>query len=72
MPAWLMAVISDPELVAGELDRQTEQALVDLELAAEIGVLMAVAGMDFCLNSGPVYSPETFDRLILPRLKRIT
>jgi len=71
-PAWLMAVEIAPDLVAEELERQCEQALEDLPLAAQIGVDVALAGMDLCLNTGPVYSPEAFDRLLMPRLKRIT
>jgi Uroporphyrinogen decarboxylase (URO-D) len=71
-PAWLMAVLVAPELVADELDRQCEQALEDLILASRIGVDVALAGMDCCLNTGPAYSPESFERLLVPRLKRIT
>ena len=70
-PAWLMALEIAPELAASELDRQVEQGLADLDLAAEIGADVIHSGGDFCLNSGPVYSPETFDRLILPRLKKL-
>ena len=70
-PAWLMALEIAPELAAGELDRQVEQGLADLDLAAEIGADVIHSGGDFCLNSGPVYSPETFDRLILPRLIKL-
>jgi len=70
-PAWLMALEIAPGLVAGELDRQVEQGLADLDLAAEIGADVIHSGGDFCLNSGPVYSPQTFDRLILPRLKKL-
>lgn len=70
-PAWLMALELAPGLVTSELDRQVEQGLADLELAAEIGAEVIHSGGDFCLNSGPVYSPETFDRLILPGLKKL-
>ncbi|MEA1997616.1 MAG: hypothetical protein U9N45_08240, partial [Gemmatimonadota bacterium] len=52
--AWLMALEIEPELVAGELDRQVEQGLADLEEVAVIGVDVIHAGGDFCLNSGPV------------------
>jgi hypothetical protein len=69
--AWLMAIQISPELVAAELERQTLQGLADIELAAHLGVDVAHAGGDFCLNSGPVFSPETFDRLVLPRLQRL-
>ena len=71
-PAWLMAVEIAPELVADELERQCRQALEDLSLAAQIGVDVALGGMDFCLNSGLAYSPEAFENLLMPRLKRIT
>ncbi|MBN2290464.1 MAG: hypothetical protein JXQ83_14110 [Candidatus Glassbacteria bacterium] len=71
-PAWLMAVELAPGLVAEELDRQCEQGLEDLGLAAEIGVDVALAGMDCCLNTGPAFSPRAFEKLLVPRLKRIT
>jgi len=71
-PAWLMALEIAPALVAGELERQTLQGLADIELAASLGVDVAHAGGDFCLNSGPAYSPLAFDRLVLPRLTRLT
>jgi len=71
-PAWLMALEIAPDLVADELDRQCEQALEDLPPAAQIGVDVALAGMDCCLNTGPAYSPAAFDKLLIPRLKRIT
>ena len=71
-PAWLMAVEIAPELVAGEFERQCEQGLEDLTLAARIGVDVALAGMDLCFNSGPAYSPKAFDSLALPQLKRLT
>ena len=71
-PAWLMALQIAPELIGEELDRQVEQGLADIELAAALGVEVAHAGGDFCFNSGPAFSPQTFDRLFLPRLKKLT
>ncbi len=70
--AWLMALELAPGLVADELDRQLEQGLADIELAASLGVDIALAGGDFCTKSGPAFSPATFDTLFLPRLKKLT
>lgn len=70
--AWLMALAVDPELVGFELDRQVDQALADIPLAVETGIDVSFSGGDFCTKTGPVYSPRTFDELVLPRLKRIT
>jgi len=70
-PAWLMALELAPDLVEDEFERQTEQGIADLYLVAESGVDVNHSGGDFCLNTGPVYSPATFDRIVLPRLKRI-
>jgi hypothetical protein len=71
-PAWLMALVLAPDLVAAELDRQMEQGLADIELAASLGIDIALAGGDFCTKSGPAFSPATFDTLFLPRLKKLT
>ncbi|OGG00326.1 MAG: hypothetical protein A3F83_08095 [Candidatus Glassbacteria bacterium RIFCSPLOWO2_12_FULL_58_11] len=70
-PAWLMALELAPELVEEDLDHQTAQGLEDLALAAEIGIDIALAGGDFCTKTGPVFSPSTFERLFLPRLKKL-
>ncbi len=70
--AWLMALELAPELIAAELDRQLEQGLADIELAGSLGVDVALAGGDFCTKSGPAFSPDTFDTLFLPRLKKLT
>jgi hypothetical protein len=71
-PAWLMAIELAPELVVNELERQTRQGIVDIELASSLGVDLALAGGDFCTKNGPAFSPATFERMFLPRLKRIT
>jgi len=69
--AWLMALELAPRLVEAEIERQVEQGLEDLELAAEIGVDVIIAGGDFCTKTGPVFSPETFEQMLLPGLKRL-
>ncbi len=69
--AWLMAIEVCPSLVEEELDRQLAQGLADIAGAAAAGAIVMHAGLDFCLNSGPVFSPATFDRMILPRLQQL-
>jgi uroporphyrinogen decarboxylase len=49
-----------------------EQFLRDLPALKEIGVDFLQAGGDLASNAGPMYSPEVFHELMLPRLKRIT
>ena len=71
-PAWLMALELAPELVAAHLERQAEQGAVDVELGAELGIDVALAGGDFCTKNGPAFSPATFDRMVLPNLQKIT
>ncbi len=38
---------------------------------AEWDRLLTLAGADFCYNAGPAYSPELFQKIVLPGLKRI-
>ncbi|MBN1459104.1 MAG: hypothetical protein JXA57_06180 [Armatimonadetes bacterium] len=70
--AWLEAAAAQPSLVERYLDAVTEQALVQIPALPKFGVSVLWAGGDLASNSGPLYSPAMFRRLLLPRLQRIT
>ncbi|MHC4914109.1 MAG: uroporphyrinogen decarboxylase family protein [Planctomycetota bacterium] len=69
---WLMATALRPDLVEAHLDMCVEQFLRDLPALREIGVDFLHAGGDMASNAGPMYSPQVFHDLLLPRLQRIT
>jgi len=71
-PDWLMATALRPDLVEAHLDMAVEQFLRDLPALKEIGVDFLHAGGDLASNAGPMYSPQVFRELLLPRLRRIT
>lgn len=69
--AWLMACATDPGVVGAFLDVQVEAALGLIRSNAKMGIKIIWAGGDFADNSGPVYGPDVFRELVLPRLKRL-
>ena len=71
---WLECVASEPDFAAALLDRITDIAMaldrVGLQATAKYLQIFKVSGDDFGMQTGPLYSPETFRALILPRLRR--
>ncbi len=68
---WLLATALRPDLIEIHLDLCVEQFLRDLPMLEEIGVDFLHSGGDMASNMGPMYSPQVFRDLVLPRLKRI-
>ncbi len=68
---WLMATVLRPDLVEAHLDLAVEEFLRDLPALREIGVDFLQAGGDMASNQGPLYSPQVFHEMLLPRLKKI-
>lgn len=68
--ASLMACILEPGAVADMLDCQLEIALAGLEVSAAAGLKVVMGGGDMADNSGPMFSPEIFRELMVPRLKK--
>jgi Uroporphyrinogen decarboxylase (URO-D) len=68
---WLMATALRPDLVEIHLDMAVEQFLRDLPVITEIGVDFLHAGGDMASNMGPMYAPQVFHDMLLPRLTRI-
>ncbi|MDP6153536.1 MAG: hypothetical protein QF785_09185, partial [Phycisphaeraceae bacterium] len=68
---WLVACLEEPGLVERYLDCVTERALRKLPFVKKHGADVIWAGGDLADNRGPIYGPEVFRTMLLPRLKRI-
>lgn len=68
---WLEALLLKPEWVAIYLDHQLRYALSFVEGAARHGAAFIMGGGDLADNRGPLYSPDLFKRIMLPRFKKI-
>jgi len=68
---WLEATALEPELVGEYLDGILENVLHSIQLQYDAGVRMINGGGDFAFNSGPIYSPAFFKKIMAPRWKKI-
>jgi len=71
-PAWLEAALLRPDLVGRYLDAKATRAIKNIEVLAPLGGRMFFGGGDFASDHGPMYSPQVFHDLMLPRLQRIS
>jgi uroporphyrinogen decarboxylase len=69
---WLEAMLLRPDLIEEYLDLQLEAGLSEIDHLARAGVDVIWGGYDLAANKGPVYSPASFRRFILPRLRQLT
>jgi len=69
---WMEALALRPDLVARHLDVQTERAVRNVQPLVDRGFKHLFGGYDFASNDGPMFSPALFNRLLVPRLKRIS
>ena len=69
---WLEALVQRPDLVARSLDTQVEQAKRNVEFLVPLGFRYLFGGGDFASNDGPMYSPQVFHDLVLPRLQKVS
>lgn len=71
---WLVRTLRDIEFVEALLDRITDIAMaldrIGLEATAQYLQILKISGDDFGMQTGPLYSPNTFRSLFLPRLRR--
>jgi len=61
----------EPELIERYIEVQTEMILKRIPLLKQAGATVALGGGDLASGKGPVYSPATFRRIMLPRFRRI-
>ncbi len=69
--ASLMAAALEAKAVGDILDCQLEIALAQMEAIARRGIKVVLGGGDMADKNGPLYSPQMFRRLMLPRLKKL-
>ncbi len=65
---WMEAVALRPDLIARYLDVQVEWNRRTVPFMTERGLRFFFTGNDFAGNDGPMYSPQAFHELVLPRL----
>ncbi|MAE66745.1 MAG: hypothetical protein CMJ18_20955 [Phycisphaeraceae bacterium] len=69
---WMEALLERPDLVERCLDAQVERALKNIPVLVDMGAHLIFGGGDFAIDGGPMYSPDLFHRIMLPRLRRIS
>jgi uroporphyrinogen decarboxylase len=68
---FLESMAACPELVERYLDVQERDILMLAEAQLQLGVDGLAGGTDWAGTSGMLFSPQAFNRFVLPRLKRI-
>ena len=71
-PVWLEAIAARPDLIERFLDIQADIGCEAITVQAGMGIDLVWGGGDFVNNAGPLYSPEHFRALMLPRVRRLT
>jgi hypothetical protein len=71
LPLFLQAMIDEPKLVERYMEATTEGVMPLLRAQLEMGVDGILGAMDWCHKEGPISSPKTFRRFMVPHLKRI-
>lgn len=69
---WFQAMLLDPGMVKAFISQQVERAKKNIEFLSEFGFRYFLGGHDFASQDGPIYSPQLFQKLILPGLKEIS
>lgn len=69
---WFEALALRPDLVARHLNLQMEHARLAVPALAAYGFKYLFGGGDFASNEGPMYSPQAFHELMLPRLRGVS
>jgi len=68
-----MMVYDDPGLVEEIMEQITRVVMRTIEaVAGEVDIDFGAGWEDMCFNSGPMISPATFEKMMVPRYRRIT
>jgi uroporphyrinogen decarboxylase len=67
----LVALLAEPELAELVMDKVLEANMGVVRNAIRAGAEVIVLGDDYAHNHAPMMSPAAFERLILPRLRRM-
>lgn len=70
--AYLEAMLVDQGIIKALIAQQVEKARKNVEFLAELGFRYFLGGADFASDKGPLYSPELFQKLILPGIKAVS
>jgi hypothetical protein len=70
-PAWLEATAVEPQLMADWFDLHVQRQLHELSFWQARGVRLISFGGDFAFNTGPIYSPKFFEKVMAPRWKTL-
>ncbi len=71
-PFWLEAALLRPDLVGRFLDTQVVTSLKIADFLSKYGIRVFFGGGDFASDLGPMYSPQVFHDLVLPRVRQIS
>jgi uroporphyrinogen decarboxylase len=67
----LMNMLAEPEMVETLMDKVLECNMEIVRRAIRAGAEVIILGDDYASNHGPMMSPATFERFVLPRLRRM-
>ena len=67
--AWLEASLLEPEFLIEYFMAKAEISLKYINYLYKQGIKFIIAGADLASNSGPVFSPDTFKRILVKPLK---
>ena len=70
-PLFLEAMITRGDLIERYVEVTTEGVMPVLRAQLEMGVDGVMGAVDFCYKTGPIFSPECFERFYAPHLRRI-
>jgi len=70
-PVYLEALLIKPEWIEIFLDYQTIQCIEFMKEAKKHGADFILGGGDLADSNGPVYSPEIFKKMLVPRYRKI-
>lgn len=70
-PVYLEALITNPEWIEILLDYQTMQCIEFIKEAKKHGADFILGGGDLANSNGPVYNPEIFRKMLVPRYRKI-
>jgi uroporphyrinogen-III decarboxylase len=70
-PVHLEALVTKPEWIEIYLDYQTKQCIEFIKEAKKHGADFILGGADLATAHGPIYSPEIFRKMLLPRYRKI-
>ena len=69
---WMEAIALRPDLVKRSLAAQATRAEKNMAFLSARGLMYWFGGFDFAAQTGPMFSPASFNELVLPALQRVS